>query len=98
MKHYNLPCHRSHIDDPVPFIKICYERQLQQKAVVFLNHAINALLFQLHLSGYPFCGPGMHLEKRLLLETIEASIERGVSRTRQNLLTEQRSRETTRSQ
>ena len=31
----------------------------------FLNHAINALPIELHISGYQFCGPGTHLEKRL---------------------------------
>ena len=31
----------------------------------FLNHAINAFSIELHISGYQFCGPGTHLEKRL---------------------------------
>jgi len=30
-----------------------------------LNRAINTLPFELHIPGYQFCGPGMHLEKRL---------------------------------
>ena len=30
-----------------------------------LNRAINALLIELHIPGYQFCGPGTHLEKRL---------------------------------
>jgi len=30
-----------------------------------LNNMINALLFELHIPGYQFCGPGTHLEKRL---------------------------------
>lgn len=31
-----------------------------------LNRAINALPFELHVPGYQFCGPGTHLQKRLL--------------------------------
>jgi len=31
-----------------------------------LNRAINALPFELHIPGYQFYGPGMHLEKRLV--------------------------------
>jgi len=31
----------------------------------FLNHAINALLIELHIPRYQFCDPGTHLEKRL---------------------------------
>jgi len=31
-----------------------------------LNRAINALPFELHIPGYQFCGPGKHLEKRLI--------------------------------
>jgi len=30
-----------------------------------LNRAINVLPFELHIPGFQFCGPGMHLEKRL---------------------------------
>jgi len=30
-----------------------------------VNRAINALPFELHIPGYQFCGPEMHLEKRL---------------------------------
>ena len=30
-----------------------------------LNRAVNALLFELHISGYQFCGPGTQLAKRL---------------------------------
>jgi len=36
------------------------------KGCGFLNHAINALPFELHIFEYQFCGPGMHLEKRLI--------------------------------
>jgi len=31
-----------------------------------LNRAINVLPFELHIPGYQFCGPGTHLEKRLV--------------------------------
>jgi len=31
-----------------------------------LNRAIDALPFELHIPGYQFCGPGSHLEKRLI--------------------------------
>ena len=31
----------------------------------FANNLINKLLFELHLLGYQFCGPGTKLEKRL---------------------------------
>src|SRR5436190_10066381 len=31
-----------------------------------LNRAINALSIELHMPGYQFCGPGTHLEKRLV--------------------------------
>ena len=31
-----------------------------------LNRAINALPIELHIPGYQFCGPGTHLEKRLV--------------------------------
>jgi len=31
----------------------------------FLNHTINALPIELHISGYQFCDLGTHLEKRL---------------------------------
>ena len=42
------------------------------KGCGFLNHAINALPFELHISGYQFC-PGTHL-KSDWLEAIEALI------------------------
>jgi len=35
LKHCNLPCHRSHIDGPAPFVKNCCKCQLQQKAAAF---------------------------------------------------------------
>jgi len=28
-----------------------------------LNRVIDVLLFELHIPGYQFCGPGTHLEK-----------------------------------
>ena len=31
----------------------------------WLNRAINALPFELHIPGYQFCGPGTRLKKRL---------------------------------
>jgi len=31
-----------------------------------LNRAIDALLFELHIPDYQFCGPGTHLKKRLV--------------------------------
>jgi len=31
-----------------------------------LNRAINVLPFELYIPGFQFCGPGMHLEKRLV--------------------------------
>ena len=36
------------------------------KSCGFLNHAINALPFELHIPGYQFWGPGTYLEKRLI--------------------------------
>jgi len=39
----------------------------------FLNSAINALPFELHIPGYQFCGPGTRLRERL------ARGERGIN-------------------
>ena len=36
-----------------------------KKRCGLLNRAINALLIELHIPGYQFCGPGTHLAKRL---------------------------------
>jgi len=36
---------------------------MSTKSCSFLNHAINALLIELHILGYQFCGLGTHLEK-----------------------------------
>jgi len=37
------------------------------KSCGLLNHARNALPIELHISGYQFCDPGTHLEKRLAI-------------------------------
>ncbi|KYN29401.1 hypothetical protein ALC57_01151 [Trachymyrmex cornetzi] len=41
------------------------QRMSTTKGCGLLNHAINAFLFELHISGYQFCSPGTHLKNRL---------------------------------
>ncbi|KYN22202.1 hypothetical protein ALC57_05404 [Trachymyrmex cornetzi] len=41
------------------------DSEVQRCRLCLLNRTINALPFELHIPGYQFCGPGIHLAKRL---------------------------------
>ena len=51
---------------------MCAVRELTRGSGL-LNSAINALPFELHISGYQFCGPGTRLQEQL------ARDERGIN-------------------